>query len=112
MTGLYPARDITYSISSGLEGSAVELNRRIRPQSNPSIVPSSFHARTSFGTTPSIVTPAWDTNTPNARLVVLPTYRAIVARFTRDAYVSHGPIIHPKLVGHARTSEGPTSWCK
>ena len=60
-------------MSSGLEGSAVELNRRIRLQSNPSIVPSSFHARTSFGTTPSIVTPAWDTNSPNARRVVLPT---------------------------------------
>src|SRR5205807_9125120 len=96
-------------ISSGLEGSAVELNRRIRPQSNPFIVPSSFHARTSFGTTPSIVTPAWDTNSPKARRVVLPTYRAIVARFNRDAYVSQGPIIHPELVGQVRTSKGPTT---
>src|SRR5437870_8326108 len=104
MTGLYPARDIRYNISSGVDGSAVELNRRIRLQSNPSIVPSNFQERTSFGTTPSIVTPASDTNSPNARRVVPPTYRAIGARFTRLAYVSQGPIIHPRRVGQRRTS--------
>ena len=60
-------------MSSGVEGSAVELNRRIRLQSNPSIVPSILQARTSLGTTPSIVTPATETNSPKGLRVVLPT---------------------------------------
>ena len=73
------------------------------------MAPSDFQLRTSFGTTPSIVTPAPATKSPNARVVVDPTYRAIVALFIRLAYVSQGPIIQPKLVGHARTSDGRTS---
>src|SRR6266508_6295760 len=106
MTGAYPARNMRYSISSAVDGSAVELNTRIRLQSRPSIVRSAFHARTSFGTTPSIVTPARETNSPKARRWFPPTYSAIAAPFTKLAYVSHGPIIQPKLVGHAITSEG------
>src|SRR3990172_6105710 len=82
------------------------------PQSRPSIVRPAFHARTSLGTTPRNVTPARDTNSPNARPCGSPTYRAIVARFTRLAYVSHGPIIQPKLVGHASTSVGRASMCR
>src|SRR6266705_3058903 len=108
--GRYPARNIRYSISSGVDGSAVELNTRIRCQSSPSIALSVFQLRTSFGTTPSIVTRDRARNSPNARVVVAPTYRAIVAWFTRLAYVSQGPIIHPKLVGQASTSDGRTSW--
>ena len=83
--GRYPARNIRYSISSGVDGSAVELNNRIRCQSSPSIVRSAFQFRTSFGTTPSIVTPARATNSPNGRAVVAPTYNAIVAPFTKLA---------------------------
>src|SRR6059036_2793799 len=78
-------------------------------QFNPSMVPAAFHARTSFGTTPRNVTPARDTNSPNARACGSPTYNAIVARFTRLAYVRYGPIIQPKLVGHASTSVGRAS---
>ena len=37
------------------------------------MAPSDFQLRTSFGTTPSIVTPASATNSPNARFVVDPT---------------------------------------
>src|SRR5207244_8690512 len=103
-TGRWPRRYIRYSISSGVECSAVELNNRIRCQSRPSIVRSVFQLRTSFGTTPSIVTPARATNSPKGRAVVAPTYKAIVAPLTKLAYVSQGPIIPPKLVGHATTS--------
>src|SRR5256712_13162812 len=107
--GRYLARNIRYSISSGVEGSAVELNNRIRCQSSPSIVRSAFQLRTSFGTTPSIVTPARATNSPNGRAVVAPTYKANVASFPKRAYVSHGPIIHPKLVGQGSQSRGRMS---
>src|SRR3970040_2306226 len=82
----------------------------MRLQLSPSIVRPAFQLRTSFGTTPRIVTPALATNSPNSRRCGAPTCNAIVAPFTRLAYVSHGPIIQPKLVGHARTSEGRTSW--
>src|SRR5439155_1501494 len=73
------------------------------------IVVSVFQLRTSFGTTPSIVTPVRATNSPNGRAVVAPTYKAIVAPLTKLAYVSQGPIIHPKLVGQASTSLGRMS---
>jgi len=33
-----------------------------------------------------------------------PTYKAIEAPFSKDAYTSHGPIIHPRLVGQQTTS--------
>src|SRR5438128_11186949 len=91
--GRYPPRNMRYIISSGVDGSAVELNTRIRCQSSPSIAPSVFQLRTSFGTTPSIVTRARATNSPNARVVVAPTYRSIVAWLTRLASVRQGPII-------------------
>lgn len=33
-----------------------------------------------------------------------PLYKAIEAPFSNDAYTSHGPIIHPRLVGQETTS--------
>src|SRR5436309_12544923 len=77
--GRYPARNIRYSISSGVEGSAVELNNRIWCQSSPSIARSAFQLRTSFGTTPSIVKPARVTNSTNGQAVVESMKQDIVA---------------------------------
>jgi len=38
-----------------------------------------------------------------------PIYRATEAPFSKDAYTSHGPIIHPRLVGQHTTSPLRTS---
>lgn len=36
---------------------------------------------------------------------------AMAVRFSSDANTSHGPIIHPRLVGHASTPPGSRSKC-
>lgn len=71
-----------------------------------------LHALAMLGTKPSIETPAASMNTPKSRPSGDPWKRARVAPFRRAAKTSQGPIIQPKLVGHATVSPWRTSWWK
>ena len=63
----------------------MELNARIALQSSPAMQPERRHARTRLGTTPSMVTPARCTNSPNSRPVGAPSNSAMAAPLTRLA---------------------------
>ena len=54
-----------------------------------------LQARAMEGTRPSMVTRAMFTNTPKLRPSGAPWYSAMAAPFSRAAYTSQGPIIHP-----------------
>mmetsp|Transcript_22944 Transcript_22944/g.74750 ORF Transcript_22944/g.74750 Transcript_22944/m.74750 type:complete len:400 (-) Transcript_22944:1046-2245(-) len=112
MSGRYArTRDMSHIASSGEDASPVEEKQRMAERSTPASAPPDLHACTIAGTTPKHVTPARDTNVANPRSSGDPSNSAAAAPFNSDAYTSHGPIIHPKLVGHARTSRCRMSWC-
>lgn len=69
------------------------------------------HALTMEGTSPSMVTRASTTNSPNARPSGAPSNSAMQAPLSRLAYTSHGPMTQPREVGQHTTSPRRTSWC-
>jgi hypothetical protein len=70
----------------------------------------SFQALTMEGMTPNIVMRAVATNWQKGRPVGAPRNSPMAALLNRVANINHGPIIQPRLVGHATTSPRRTSW--
>src|SRR5208337_143046 len=102
-TGDIPARQFA---------AAAILDYRTAFSLGPSEHPARRHPRTMLGTTPRTVTWASRTNSQKPGSTGPPSYRAMVARLSSPANTSHGPIIHPRLVGQHNTSPGRRSWCQ
>mmetsp|Transcript_7310 Transcript_7310/g.13865 ORF Transcript_7310/g.13865 Transcript_7310/m.13865 type:complete len:222 (+) Transcript_7310:819-1484(+) len=110
-TGLYPPIAESQWYSSGVLASPDDEKHLSADQSKPSIQPDCRHVAARLGTSPSCVTLALCTNRPNSRPPGPPSNTATHAQFNSAPYISHGPIIHPRLVGQHNTSRGRTSIC-